>query len=319
MIEIRNLVKYYGDKKAVDDITFTVRDGEILGFLGPNGAGKTTTMNILTGFLSATSGHVSIDGFDILEKPQEAKKSIGYLPEHPPLYLDMTVTEYLKFVCELKGVDPALRNRQLTDVMRSVRITDHAGRLCKNLSKGYRQRVGIAQAMIGNPSVLILDEPTVGLDPKQIIEIRNLIKERGKKHTVILSSHILPEVQAVCERVVIINRGRIAAVDTPGSLSTRMSKVSKMQVTVEGPYKDVIQKLRTITGIRKADLLIEKDGLCSITIDCDSATDVRKPMFFEMARNAWPIMELKSLDPTLEDIFLAVTSGTVTEEAEEGA
>lgn len=322
MIEIRNLVKYYGDKKAVDDITFTVNDGEILGFLGPNGAGKTTTMNILTGFLSATSGKVSINGFDILESPQEAKRNIGYLPEHPPLYLDMTVTEYLRFVSELKGVDPAVRTRQLTDIMRSVRITDHAGRLIKNLSKGYRQRVGIAQAMVGNPSVLILDEPTVGLDPKQIIEIRNLIKELGKKHTVILSSHILPEVQAVCERVVIINRGRIAAVDTPISLSARMNKVSRLQLTVEGPHKEVIQKLRTIPGLKKAELYLEKEGggACVVNVESETGMDVRKPLFFEMARNSWPIMELRSLDPTLEDIFLAVTSGAVTvEEQEEGA
>ncbi len=316
MIEIRNLVKFYGDKKAVDDISFTVHDGEILGFLGPNGAGKTTTMNILTGFLSATSGHVAIDGFDILEKPQEAKRSIGYLPEHPPLYLDMTVTEYLRFVAELKGVEPAVRNRQLTEIMRSVRITDHAGRLIKNLSKGYRQRVGIAQAMVGNPSVLILDEPTVGLDPKQIIEIRNLIKELGKRHTVILSSHILPEVQAVCERVVIINRGRIAAIDTPGSLSTRMSKISKMQMTVEGPHKDVLQKIRMLPGIRSADLVAEKEGICAVNIDCEGGVDARKPLFFEMARNAWPILELKSLEPTLEDIFLAATSGTSAESEE---
>ncbi len=317
MIEIRNLVKYYGDKKAVDDISFTVHDGEILGFLGPNGAGKTTTMNILTGFLSATSGYVSIDGFDILEKPQEAKRAIGYLPEHPPLYLDMTVTEYLRFVSELKGVDPALRNRQLTDIMRSVRITDHAGRLIKNLSKGYRQRVGIAQAMVGSPSVLILDEPTVGLDPKQIIEIRNLIKDLGKKHTVILSSHILPEVQAVCERVVIIHHGRIATIDTPGSFSSRMSKISKMQVTVEGPHKDIMQKIRMMSGIRHAELMMEEDGICMINIDCEAGVDARKPLFFELARNAWPILELKSLEPTLEDIFLAVTSGTANENEEE--
>jgi len=209
MIEIRNLVKYYGDIPAVNNVTFTVQKGEILGFLGPNGAGKTTTMNILTGFLSATSGTVTINGHDILEEPQEAKKCIGYLPEQPPLYLDMTVIEYLKFVAELKGVAADDQIKQLAEIMKLVRITDVSNRLIKNLSKGYRQRVGIAQALVGNPEVLVLDEPTVGLDPKQIIEIRNLIKELGKKHTVILSSHILPEVQAVCERVVIINKGVI--------------------------------------------------------------------------------------------------------------
>ncbi|NLB43795.1 MAG: ATP-binding cassette domain-containing protein, partial [Clostridiaceae bacterium] len=212
MIEIRNLVKYYGDILAVNDITFTVNKGEILGFLGPNGAGKSTTMNILTGFLSATSGTVTVNGYDILDNPQKAKTCIGYLPENPPLYLDMTVIEYLRFVSELKGVPPAQRIKQLAEIMKLVRITDVSGRLIKNLSKGYRQRVGIAQAMVGNPEVLVLDEPTIGLDPKQIIEIRNLIKELGKTHTVILSSHILPEVQAVCERVVIINKGSIAAI-----------------------------------------------------------------------------------------------------------
>jgi ABC-2 type transport system ATP-binding protein len=228
MIEIRNLVKYYGDILAVNDVTFTVQKGEILGFLGPNGAGKTTTMNILTGFLSATSGTVTINGYDILENPQMAKRCIGYLPENPPLYLDMTVIEFLKFVSELKGVVKEDRIKQLAEIMKLVRITDVANRLIKNLSKGYRQRVGIAQALVGNPEVLVLDEPTVGLDPKQIIEIRNLIKELGKRHTVILSSHILPEVQAVCERVVIINKGKIAAEDTPEGLSRKMAKTSKV-------------------------------------------------------------------------------------------
>lgn len=320
MIEIRNLVKYYGDKTGVDDISFTVNDGEILGFLGPNGAGKTTTMNILTGFLSANSGYVSINGYDILENPREAKRQIGYLPEHPPLYLDMTVTEYLRFVADLKDVPIAEQGRQLSDIMKSVRITDHAGRLIKNLSKGYRQRVGLAQAMIGNPSVLILDEPTVGLDPKQIIDIRNLIKELGKTHTVILSSHILPEVQAVCERVVIINKGKIAAIDTPSSLSTKMSSVSRIQLTVEGPAKEIIKHLRTLTGIQTAELIVEKEGsVCVINIDSEPDVDVRKPMFFEMARNAWPIYELRSLEPTLEDIFLAATSGTADDNGEAGA
>jgi ABC-2 type transport system ATP-binding protein len=309
MIEIRNLVKYYGDILAVNDVTFTVNKGEILGFLGPNGAGKTTTMNILTGFLSATSGTVTINGHDILEDPQQAKRCIGYLPENPPLYLDMTAIEYLKFVAELKGVPADQRIRQLAEIMKLVRITDVANRLLKNLSKGYRQRVGIAQALVGNPEVLVLDEPTIGLDPKQIIEIRNLIKELGRKHTVILSSHILPEVQAVCERIVIINKGIIAAEDTPEGLSRKMAKTSKVQISAEGPPKDVIQKLRILTGVKNAEIIIEKEGGITIfEIENDPEMDVRKQVFFEMARNGWPIIEMKSMDPTLEEIFLQVTS-----------
>ena len=309
MIEIRNLVKYYGDICAVNDVTFTVNKGEILGFLGPNGAGKTTTMNILTGFLSATSGSVTINGHDILDEAQEAKKCIGYLPENPPLYLDMTVIEFLRFVSELKGVARENQIKQLAEIMKLVRIADVSNRLIKNLSKGYRQRVGIAQAMVGNPEVLVLDEPTIGLDPKQIIEIRNLIRELGKKHTIILSSHILPEVQAVCERVVIINRGVIAAIDTPEGLSHKMAKTSKVQLTAEGPARDVIQKLRMLPGVRNAEATLEKeDGLSIFEIENEPERDVRKQIFFEMARNGWPIIEMKSMDPTLEDIFLQVTS-----------
>ena len=309
MIEIRNLVKYYGDILAVNDITFTVNKGEILGFLGPNGAGKSTTMNILTGFLSATSGTVTVNGYDILDNPQQAKMCIGYLPENPPLYLDMTVIEYLRFVSELKGIPPAQRIKQLAEIMKLVRITDVSGRLIKNLSKGYRQRVGIAQAMVGNPEVLVLDEPTIGLDPKQIIEIRNLIKELGKTHTVILSSHILLEVQVVCERVVIINKGSIAAIDTPEGLSHKMAKTSKLQLSAEGPARDIIQKIRLVPGVRNAEQVIEKEGGITVfEIEVDPEADVRKPIFFEMARSSWPIVEFKSLDPTLEEIFLQVTS-----------
>ncbi|MBP8989326.1 MAG: ATP-binding cassette domain-containing protein [Clostridia bacterium] len=313
MIEIHNLVKYYGDLLALDDVSFTVNEGEIVGFLGPNGAGKSTTMNILTGYLSATSGTVTVNGYDILDEPQMAKKHIGYLPEHPPLYLDMTVMEYLRFVAELKDVPADQRIRQLAEILKLVRITDVANRLIKNLSKGYRQRVGIAQALIGNPEVLVLDEPTIGLDPKQIIEIRNLIKELGKNHTIILSSHILPEVQAVCERVVIINKGKIVAEDTPESLSRKMTKTSKLQLSVEGPPKDVIQKIRLIPGVKQAEAVMEKEGGVTIfTVENDPEQDVRKPIFYEMARNSWPIIEMRSLDPTLEEIFLEVTSSYQT-------
>ncbi|MGI6327044.1 MAG: ABC transporter ATP-binding protein [Saccharofermentanales bacterium] len=311
MIEIRNLVKYFGDILAVDNISFSVQKGEILGFLGPNGAGKSTTMNILTGFLSATSGTVTINGYDILEDPQEAKKCIGYLPEHPPLYLDMTVIEYLGFVSELKGVAKEERIRQLAEIMKLTRITDVANRLIKNLSKGYRQRVGIAQALVGAPEVLVLDEPTIGLDPKQIIEIRNLIKELGKLHTIILSSHILSEVQAVCERVVIINKGAIAAEDTPAGLSRQMDKTSRIQISAEGPVRDIVQKLRLIPGVQHAELSQEKDNNINVyKIESQPDQDVRKQIFYEMARNSWPIIEMRSLDPTLEEIFLQVTSSS---------
>ena len=309
MIEIRNLFKYYGDILAVNNATFTVNKGEILGFLGPNGAGKSTTMNILTGFLSATSGTVTINGYDILEDPQHAKRCIGYLPENPPLYLDMTVIEYLKFVSDLKGVPKEIRIKQLAEIMKLVRITDVSNRLIKNLSKGYRQRVGISQALVGNPEVLVLDEPTIGLDPKQIIEIRNLIKELGKKHTVILSSHILPEVQAVCERVVIINKGQIAAIDTPEGLSRKMAKTSRIQISAEGPAHDIIRRLRLLPGVKNADAILEKEeGITVYEVENEPEQDVRKQIFFEMARNSWPIIEMKSMDPTLEEIFLQVTS-----------
>ncbi len=308
MIEISDLVKFYGDKKAVDHISFTVNRGEILGFLGPNGAGKTTTMNILTGYLSATSGSVKINGHDILEEPAEAKKCIGYLPEMPPLYLDMTVLEYLKFICDLKSVPKDQRIRQLAEIMRLVRIADVSDRVIHNLSKGYKQRVGIAQALVGNPEVLVLDEPTVGLDPKQIIEIRNLIKTLSKNHTVILSSHILPEVQAVCDRVVIINNGKIAAIDTPNALSHKLAGSSKLSMIFEGPLKDVTSKLRTLPGIIAVTPVIEKDGHHQIEITVDPKMDVRKSVFFAMASNSWPILEFRSMDPSLEEIFLSVTT-----------
>ena len=238
MIEINNLVKSYGDKKAVKGISFTVNDDEVLGFLGPNGAGKTTTMNIITGYLSSTSGTVKVNGHDILEEPELAKKEIGYLPENPPLYTDMTVNEYLSFICDLKGVAKDKRKEQLVNIKSMVKIEDVQDRLIGNLSKGYKQRVGIAQALVGNPSILILDEPTVGLDPNQIIEIRRLIKSLSKTHSIIISSHILSEIQEIADRVVIINRGKIAAVDSLSDLSKRLSGQSKLLLTFRGSAKD---------------------------------------------------------------------------------
>lgn len=309
MIEIQNLTKSYGQIKAVDDISFTVEKGEVLGFLGPNGAGKSTTMNIITGFIPSTEGTVKVNGFDIMENPAEVKRRIGYLPELPPLYMDMTVSEYLGFASDLKNVSKKQKKSQMDDVMELVKLTDVRGRLIKNLSKGYKQRVGLAQALMGSPEVLILDEPTVGLDPKQIIEIRKLIKALGKQHTIILSSHILPEVSAVCERVVIINKGKIAAIDTPENLSKGMGTVSKLSATIAGPKSSIIGFIQGIYGIKYVEPHVEKDqDVVEYIIESDKEVDVRRPLFFAMAKAGYPILELKSLDLTLEDIFLQITT-----------
>lgn len=309
MIEIQNLTKSYGQIKAVNNINFTVEKGEVLGFLGPNGAGKSTTMNIITGFIPSTEGTVKVCGYDIMENPAEVKKRIGYLPELPPLYMDMTVSEYLNFVADLKDVSKKLKKSQLSDIMELVKLTDVRGRLVKNLSKGYKQRVGLAQALLGNPEVLILDEPTVGLDPKQIIEIRKLIKALGKQHTIILSSHILPEVSAVCERVVIINKGQIAAIDTPENLSKGMGTVSKLSVSIAGPKSSVIGSIEDIYGIKYVESHLEKDkDVIQYVIESDKDIDIRRPLFFAMAKAGYPILEMKSMDLTLEDIFLQITT-----------
>lgn len=314
MIEIQNLTKRYGQIKAVNNLNFTVEKGEILGFLGPNGAGKSTTMNIITGYLPSSEGTVKVCGYDIMESPKEVKKRIGYLPELPPVYMDMTVLDYLNFVSDLKQVDRKLKKSQISDIMELVKIGDHRGRLIKNLSKGYKQRVGLAQALIGSPDVLILDEPTVGLDPKQIIEIRRLIKALGKEHTIILSSHILPEVSAVCERVVIINKGEIAAIDTPENLSKGFASASKLLVTIAGPRRSVEDAIREIYGVKYVDTAAEKDkDAISYIVESDKEIDIRKPLFFAMSKLGYPIIELKSLAMSLEDIFLQI----VTKEKEE--
>ena len=310
MIEINNLVKRYGDKKAVKGISFTVNDGEVLGFLGPNGAGKTTTMNIITGYLSSTSGTVKVNGHDILEEPELAKKEIGYLPENPPLYNDMTVKEYLNFICDLKGVEKARRKNMLDNIVSMVKISDVYDRLIGNLSKGYKQRVGIAQALVGNPSVLILDEPTVGLDPNQIIEIRRLIKALSKNHSIVISSHILSEIQEIADRVVIINRGKIAAVDTISDLSKRLSGQSKILLTFRGPVTDAVTKIRTVKGVSSAvSRVANKFSQIEITISANDTSETRIAIFNLMVREGWPILELRSLDPSLEEIFLNITSG----------
>ena len=311
MIEISNLVKRYGDKKSVNGISFTVNDDEILGFLGPNGAGKTTTMNIITGYLSSTSGSVKVNGHDILEEPELAKKEIGYLPENPPLYHDMTVIEYLEYICDLKGVSKDKRKSQIDNILSMVKISDVKNRLIGNLSKGYKQRVGIAQALVGNPSILILDEPTVGLDPNQIIEIRKLIKSLSKRHSIIISSHILSEIQEIADRVVIVNHGKVAAIDSITDLSKRLSGQSKLLMTFRGPSQECAELIRTIPGISSAVVRVTDSRVSQIEISIvsNSTSDVRVSIFNCMAKKNWPILEIRSLDPTLEEVFLSITAG----------
>jgi len=308
MIEVKNLSKSYGSKKAVDNISFKVNESEILGFLGPNGAGKSTTMNILTGYLSSTQGEARINGIDILSDPIAAKKNIGYLPEHPPLYTDMTVWEYLDFVYSLKKCKLPKKSH-LEEICTLVKISDVSHRLIKNLSKGYQQRVGLAQALVGNPSVLILDEPTVGLDPNQIIEIRTLIKKLGKNHTIILSSHILPEVQAVCDRIVVINKGRIAADDSAENLASNLSADHKLSVRIEGPVREVKKILEAIPDMKKVIVVKEMaDNITEYSIESRENTDIRKEMFNRLASRKYPILLLKSAELTLEEIFIKLTN-----------
>jgi ABC-2 type transport system ATP-binding protein len=307
MIEVKNLTKRYGQKLAVDNVSFTVNKGEILGFLGPNGAGKSTTMNILTGYLSATEGVAKIGEFDILENPIEAKRSIGYLPEQPPLYMDMTVKEYLNFIYDLKKVELP-REAHIKEVCDVVKISHVYKRVIKNLSKGYKQRVGLAQAILGNPEVLILDEPTVGLDPKQIIEIRNLIKTLGQKHTIILSSHILPEIQAVCDRVVVISQGKLVADDTTTNLSRQMSEERYYTVLVEGPEAEVYKTLSGITGMKSVVTNGKRENnVYEYTVEAEENVDIRREIFKRLAERNWPMLGLRSNELSLEDIFLKLT------------
>ncbi len=314
MFEVKNLCKSYGDKLAVDNISFEAHNGEILGFLGPNGAGKSTTMNILTGYLSSTSGEAYINGKEILEEPLLAKKEIGYLPEFPPLYLDMTVKEYLNFMYELKGCKIP-RNTHLQEICELVKIEEVYDRLIKNLSKGYKQRVGLAQALVGNPNVLILDEPTVGLDPKQIIEIRTLIKKLGKNHTVILSSHILSEVQAVCDRIVIINNGKIIADDTADNLSNTLTADHKLIARIDGPRDEVTKVISSIPGVVSvlADMQRER-GVWEYNIEAVEGTDIRRELNKRLSQRNWYIMGLRPSELTLEDIFLRLTMGESVDE-----
>ena len=310
MIEVKNLTKRYGDIKALDDISFTVDTGEVLGFLGPNGAGKSTTMNIITGYISSTSGTVTVDGTEILENPRETKRKIGYLPEIPPLYPEMTVRKYLEFMFDLKKVKLP-KKEHIEEIMRLVRITDMADRLIKNLSKGYRQRVGFGQALLGNPPVLILDEPTVGLDPKQIIEIRKLIRSLGKKHTVIFSSHVLSEISATCDRIIVISEGRLVADSKADELSKALADTQKLSLTVEGSPSDVLGEIKKIPGVKKymkVRELGEKSAVYSV--EYGNEFDIRREVFSAMARINAPILEMKSGNESLEDMFLKLTQGT---------
>ena len=312
MIKIEHLVKRYGKNYALDDISFTVNKGEIVGFLGPNGAGKSTTMNILTGFLSSNSGVAEIDGVDILEYPLEAKKMVGYLPEQPPVYLDMTVDEYLNFVYELKHCK-LNREKHLAEICDVVKIKDVRTRVIRNLSKGYRQRVGIAQALIGNPEVIIFDEPTVGLDPKQIIEVRNLIRTLGKNHTVILSTHILPEVQAVCDRIIVINKGKIIADRKTDDITRAVNENRRFKIKICGPQREVLSYLRQKSGILYAEVTTERDGdAYTYNIECAQGTDMRKALFFSMAEKGWPIIGIEGIGTNLEDIFISLIDQKVS-------
>ena len=319
MIEVKHLVKKYGDHTAVNDLSFTLESGKIYGFLGPNGAGKSTTMNMMTGYIASTSGQILINGHDILTESEEAKKCIGYLPEIPPLYVDMTVWEYLLTVADLKKVPKKERNEQLEKIMETVQITDMKKRLIKNLSKGYRQRVGIAQALIGYPEIIILDEPTVGLDPKQIIEIRDLVKSLGKDHTVILSSHILTEISAVCDYVLIINKGQLVAADATENLSKMFAGQNSLELLLDVSQEEAEKVLANVPHIASAHFNGLADQTLRIELNVTGDADIRRELFFAFADARIPILEMKNASVTLEDIFLEVTGSTDEGQKKAGA
>lgn len=309
MIEINHLVKKYGSHVAVDDLSLTVEPGRIYGFLGPNGAGKSTTMNIITGYLAATGGEVKINGFDVLKQPEEAKKCVGYLPELPPLYMDMTVKEYLDFVAELKKLDKSLRAGYVKEAMKITRTEEVSGRLIRNLSKGYRQRVGFAQAVLGYPEILILDEPTVGLDPKQIIEIRDLIRELGKKHTIILSSHILSEISAVCDHVFIISHGKLVASDSTENLLERMTGAQEIELLLKAEENEAETAIREIAQVERCEKTEAKeDGTVGLLVTAKKDADVRETIYHTCVEHHMPILEMKAASKSLEDVFLELTS-----------
>lgn len=306
MIEISGLVKKYGDHVAVDHLSLTVEPGKIYGFLGPNGAGKSTTMNMITGYIGATEGTVAINGHDIFAEPEEAKKCVGYLPELPPLYVDMTVREYLNFVADLKKLEKSLRKHYVEEAMATTGIREVSGRLIRNLSKGYKQRVGLAQAVLGLPEIIILDEPTVGLDPAQIIEIRDLIRELGKKHTVILSSHILTEISAVCDHVFIISKGKLVASDTTENLVNLMSGAQEVVLTVKADAGECRTALQEIDEVERVDVLAE-GGESQLTVYAKKGADIREKVFSVMCDRRIPVLEMRITARSLEDVFIELT------------
>jgi ABC-2 type transport system ATP-binding protein len=319
MIEVQHLTKRYGPFTAVDDVSFTVQKGEILGFLGPNGAGKTTTMRVLTGYMPASEGSAAVAGYDVFKNPIEAKQRTGYLPETPPLYPEMTVREYLTFVAKIKAgaLSKAERAERVTSAMKKTHVDDMANRHCAKLSKGYKQRVGLAQALIHDPDVLILDEPTAGLDPKQIIETRDLIRGLGGNHTIILSTHILPEVAQTCQRVVIINKGKVVAVDTPDNLTHQLQGAVALYVQVEGP-PSVADALRGLPGVQKVSVSDEHQGVTGYEIEAEQNRDVRREVAREIVNRGWGLVELRPMRMSLEDIFLQLTTAETPQEAQHG-
>jgi ABC-2 type transport system ATP-binding protein len=316
LITVENLTKRYATKTAIEGMSFTVEKGEILGFLGPNGAGKTTTMRIITGFMPATDGTVHVDGFEVFENPLDVRRRIGYLPENPPLYVEMTVEGYLRFVAKIKGVAKENLDREVARVMQRVNITDVKERIISKLSKGYKQRVGLAQALINDPPVLILDEPTIGLDPKQIQEVRELIKELAGNHTVVLSTHILPEVEQTCHRVIIIDKGKIVAVDTPHNLRFQLQGAERVLIEVQGPAPEIIAKLKATPGVSKIQKVAETNGRHRFQVEGELRKDIRSDLARVIVQSGWGLLELQSATMSLEDIFIKLTTAETAETAE---
>jgi ABC-2 type transport system ATP-binding protein len=312
VISVENLTKRYATKTAIEGMSFNVEKGEILGFLGPNGAGKTTTMRIITGYMPSTDGTVKVDGFDVADQPLEVRRRIGYLPESPPLYTEMTVKGYLRFVAKLKGVAGPSVQDDVNRAMDKVNITDVQDRIISKLSKGYKQRVGIAQALLNDPPVLILDEPTIGLDPKQIQEVRELIKGLAGSHTVVLSTHILPEVEQTCHRVIIIDRGKIVAVDTPQNLRTQIQGGARVLIQVEGPVGDVLAAVKALPGVADARVVTQEAARSSFHVDVESGRDIRRDLARTVVQAGWGLLELQSENMSLEDIFIKLTTAEET-------
>ena len=310
MVEVKHLTKLYGQHAAVNDVTFTVEKGSILGFLGPNGAGKTTTMRVLTCYIPATSGSASVAGFDVFSQSIDVRRQVGYLPENVPLYLEMRTRKYLEFVAEAKGIGRHERRSAVGDIIERCGLDDVADRVIRNVSRGYKQRIGLAQALLGDPPVLVLDEPTIGLDPKQIIEIRQLIRDLGGDHTVILSTHILPEVMAVCDRVAIINEGRLVADDTLDNLTSKMEQTSGIEVEVEGPADRVREALNVLSGVQTVKIKERRDGGATVfAVESDLNSDPRKNVARVIHDNGWGLLQLRSVGMSLEDIFVRIVSG----------